>query len=42
MKPPKGVTEFREFYGDPRPHVRDDGTVLLQTECGVICKHDRG
>lgn len=27
MKPPKGVTEFREFYGDPRPHVRDDGTI---------------
>lgn len=27
MKPPRGIEEIRELYGDPRPFIRDDGTV---------------
>lgn len=27
MKPPRGVDELRALYGDPRPYIRDDGTV---------------
>jgi len=27
MKPPRGADEIRALYGDPRPHIRDDGTV---------------
>lgn len=27
MKPPRGIEEIRAFYGDPRRHIKDDGTV---------------
>lgn len=27
MKPPRGQDEIRKLYGDPRPFVKDDGTI---------------
>ena len=36
MKPPRGREEIRALYGDPRPYIRDDGSVGRAWEARMV------
>ena len=36
MRPPSGLAAIRELYGDPRPFVREDGTVSPIWEARMV------